>query len=96
MANLLKTNFAFFLLLISFSVAGQHSVLVDTRIDNMRYWNKLIKDNVIEGNPAVEIPPARYTGSQLSSRSSTSEDSPDIVLNDTISLTENTVFIDRS
>ncbi len=94
MSNLIRSSIGFFLLLISFSVSSQDSVLIDTRIDNMRYWNKLIEDNIVEGNPEVEIPRAIYTGSHLFSKSSTSEDSPDIVLNDSISLTENSVFID--
>ena len=96
MSYLKKINIGFFLLLISFSVTGQDSVLVDTRIDNMRYWNRLIEEKIIEGNPEVEIPPAIFTGSHLFSKSAASEDSPDIVLNDSISLTENSVFIDPS
>ena len=94
MNNLLKISFGIFFLLTTIIISGQDSVLVDTRIDNMRYWNKLIADKIVEGNPVVEIPAAIYTGSQLFSKGVTSEDSPDIVLNDTISLTENSVFID--
>ena len=94
MSNFLKKSVGLILLIITFSASAQDSVLVDTRIDNMRYWNKLIADEIIEGNPDVEIPAAIYTGSHLFSKGVTSEDSPDIVLNDTISLTENSVFID--
>jgi len=94
MNNFLKRSLATLSLLITISVSAQDSVLVDTRIDNMRYWNKLIADKIIEGNPEVEIPPAIYTGSGIFSKASVTEDSPDILLNDTVSMTENSVFID--
>lgn len=94
MNNLLKRVPALLLLFIIASASAQDTVIVDTRIDNMRYWNKLIADKIIDGNPEVEIPPAIYTGSYLFAKGITSEDSPDVVLNDTISMTENSVFID--
>ncbi len=51
---------------------------VDTRIDNMGYWQKCARLGLVPVEPFAPIPPARYTGSRLLLRGASVVDSPDI------------------
>lgn len=68
---------------------------VDTRIDNMSYWRRMASLGLVPVAPDVKAPLGKYTGSQLSGRSVTTEDSPDVPVT-TVSSTqsENSIFVD--
>ncbi len=65
---------------------------VDTRIDNMRYWNDMIKKGYAKGNPVIKIEPAIYRGSTIDAKSVKTEDSPDVPVS-AIEQTEVSVFV---
>jgi len=73
---------------------------VDTRVDNMKYWNKLAEQGLVPTNPVVDIPPAEYTGSQITAKSvmGGKDDSPDVPVTDAtnVSESENSIFVDPS
>ncbi len=52
---------------------------VDTRIDNMFYWQKCAEAGLVPVAPVAPIPPARYTGSKLLMRGVSVIDSPDVL-----------------
>jgi hypothetical protein len=65
---------------------------VDTRIDNMRYWNEMIKLGLSEGNPVIKVAPAVYRGSIIDAKSVKTVDSPDVAVS-TTEETETSVFV---
>ncbi len=71
---------------------------VDTRIDNMRYWNNLAEQGIVPKNPVVNIPAAQYTGSEIVAKSikGGKDDSPDVPVTDAtnVSESENSIFVD--
>ena len=77
--------FGVFILMNSASVNAQDSntsfppgYKVDTRIDNMGYWQKCAKAGLVPVEPFAPIPPARYTGSKVLLRGVSIIDSPDV------------------
>lgn len=72
----------------------QEKYKVDTRIDNMSYWRRMASLGLVPVAPDVKPPQAKYTGSQLTGRSVTSEDSPDVpVTTETSTQSENSIFV---
>ena len=72
---------------------------VDTRIDNMGYWQKCAKLGLTPVQPYAPIPPARYSGSKVLLRGVSVIDSPDIcVTNEPSNSTqsENSIVINPS
>lgn len=68
---------------------------VDTRIDNMSYWRRMASLGLVPVAPDVKAPLGKYTGSQLSGRSVTTEDSPDVpVTTESSTQSENSIFVD--
>jgi len=68
---------------------------LDTRIDNLGYWKKAAERGLTVPNPQVSVPAARYTGSEIRGLSSTTENSPDVlIISGATSQSENSVFID--
>ena len=53
---------------------------VDTRIDNMGYWQKCAKLGLVPVQPFTKIPSARYTGSKLILSGVSVVDSPDVLV----------------
>ena len=51
---------------------------VDTRIDNMGYWQKCAAAGLVPVEPYAPVPPARYTGSKVLLRGVSVIDSPDV------------------
>ncbi len=75
------------------------SELIDSRIDNMRYWSKLAEKGLVPVNPVVDIPPAKFTGSEIIAKSvkGGKDDSPDVpVTNMQSTQSENSIFVDPS
>lgn len=73
-------------------LAQEKTKKVDTRIDNTKYWKKMIELGYAEGNPVVPIKPAVYTGSQMSASGVKTDDSPDVQVSD-VEQTEISVFV---
>jgi hypothetical protein len=65
---------------------------VDTRIDNMRYWNDMIKKGFAIGNPVIKIEQALYRGTSIDAKSVKTEDSPDVPVSQ-VEQTETSVFV---
>ncbi len=53
---------------------------VDTRIDNMGYWQKCAAAGLVPVEPYSPVPPARYTGSKVLLRGVSVIDSPDVLV----------------
>jgi len=51
---------------------------INWKIDNQGYWRKLISEGLVLGNPDVKVAAATYTGSEIRSPMSVTEDSPDV------------------
>lgn len=70
--------------------------IVDTRIDHMGYWRRMVKEGMVEADPFIRIPAAIYTGSGIEgSRTVTTTDSPDVPVTSSESTqSENSVFVD--
>jgi hypothetical protein len=74
------------------------SGMVDTRIDNMRYWGKMAEQGLVKVAPAIPVAPAIYTGSNIDATTVAKDDSPDVPVTDQTNTTqsENSAFIDPS
>nr|NQU93857.1 T9SS type A sorting domain-containing protein [Bacteroidota bacterium] len=69
--------------------------VLDTRIDNMRYWKKAAELGLTPVAPQVEIPKGVFKGSKISAKSVWREDSPDVpVTNENSTQSENSIFVD--
>lgn len=67
----------------------------DPRVDNTQYWKIKAEQGYTTPNPAVPIPRATYTGSEIRAFSSITDDSPDVpVTEDPSTQSENSVFVD--
>ncbi len=68
---------------------------VNTRIDNMGYWQRMMKLGYVTANPRVTIPKAVFTGSRITAKGIPTQDSPDICVTGTSGTTqsENSIFI---
>ena len=68
--------------------------LIDTRIDNMKYWRNMAALGYVEVAPVVPILPAKFTGSSLNSRAVAFDDSPDVPVTELNSTqSENSIFV---
>ncbi len=68
---------------------------VNTMIDNMGYWNRMMKLGYVRPNPRVIVPKAVFTGSIIKVKGIQIQDSPDICVTGASGLTqsENSIFI---
>jgi hypothetical protein len=68
---------------------------VNTKIDNMGYWQRMVKLGYVTPNPKVSVPKAVITGSRISARGIQTQDSPDNCVTELNGTTqsENSVFI---
>lgn len=104
--NFYRITLTLFLLLFFFSCSlGQENKYVriteagkgkvDTRVDNMGYWKKMIKLGYVEPDPVVPIPEAVYTGTDVQLDGMTFINSPDVPVASTSSTqSENSIFVD--
>lgn len=68
---------------------------LDTRIDNLGYWKQAAERGLTVPNPLQTVPPAKYTGTEIRAISSTTENSPDVlIIGGATSQSENSVFVD--
>ena len=69
--------------------------VLDTRVDNMGYWQKAAELGLTTVAPKVEIPLGTFKGSKIASKSVWREDSPDVpVTNVNSTQSENSIFVD--
>ena len=68
---------------------------VNTRIDNMGYWQRMVKLGYVTANPEVTVPKAVFTGSRITAKGIQTQDSPDICVTGPSGTTqsENSIFI---
>ena len=71
---------------------------VDTRIDNMGYWQKCAEMGLVPVQPNYKPAPAKYTGSKIFLKGILIQDSPDVPVttDNTTGQTENSIFVDPS
>jgi len=68
--------------------------LVDTRIDNNKYWKKMASEGLATLNPDVRVEKAVYLGSRIDALSVALVDSPDVPVTDEASTqSENSIFV---
>ncbi len=69
---------------------------LDTRFDNMGYWNRMIELGVTKGNPPVPFKPAEFKGTEISGKGVMVQDSPDVAVTSltNVTQTENSIFVD--
>jgi len=67
----------------------------DKRIDNMRYWRRMVKLGLVKAAPDRVVPKAVYSTSKISAKCVLTEDSPDIPVTNLTNNTqsENSIFI---
>jgi len=89
------------ILLLLMMVCGMHLIInaqqdrLDTRIDNIGYWNEMAKRGLTELNPVVPVSPATFTGSQINADYVRTENSPDVpVITGNTTQSENSIFTD--
>jgi hypothetical protein len=68
---------------------------VNTKVDNMGYWQRMVKLGYVTPNPRVTVPKAVFTGSRILAKGIQIQDSPDICVTGTSGTTqsENSIFI---
>ena len=71
---------------------------INWKIDNQGYWKKMINEGLVLGNPDVKVAAAVYTGSEIKSPMSITENSPDVPVTDVAGSTqsENSIFVSRN
>ena len=76
--------------------AQKNQQVVDTRIDNMRYWTKLAEQGFVPVAPAIPIAPAEYKTSKINAKSVLTENSIDVPVTNLTNVTEseNSIFVD--
>ncbi len=75
-------------------VSNNNSEEIDTRIDNMGYWERAAKKGLVPYNPDVKVKNAVFTGSTIRATTVATLDSPDVPVTDINSVqSENSVFI---
>ena len=69
---------------------------VDTRIDNIGYWNEMVRKGFVLPNPGTVVRKAKFTGSLILAPGITPQNSEDIPVTDSLNTTqsENSVFIE--
>jgi hypothetical protein len=69
--------------------------VLDTRVDNMSYWNKAAELGLTPYNPDVVAPLGKYTSSRINATSVVRDDSPDVpVTTENSTQSENSIFVD--
>ena len=69
--------------------------VLDTRVDNMSYWNKAAELGLTPYNPDVVAPIGTYTSSRINATSVVRDDSPDVpVTTENSTQSENSIFVD--
>ena len=68
---------------------------VSTMIDDIGYWQRMVKLGYVMANPRVTVPKAVFTGSRIQAKGIQTQDSPDqcVTGTDGITQSENSIFI---
>ena len=69
--------------------------IVNTKADNLGYWNEMIRKGYATANPILPVPKAVYSTSLVTGDGVRTQDSPDIPLTDETNITqsENSIFV---
>lgn len=69
--------------------------VLDTRVDNMRYWRKAAELGLTPVEPYREVPRGIYKGSRIAAKGVWRDDSPDVpVTSENSTQSENSIFVD--
>ena len=69
--------------------------VLDTRVDNMKYWNTAAELGLTPYNPDVVAPKGTYTSSRINAKGVVRDDSPDVpVTTENSTQSENSIFVD--
>ena len=70
-------------------------IQVDTRVDNMGYWQKCARYGLVTVQPETRVPPAKYNGTRVfNSKGVLVDDSPDVPVDQTATTqSENSVVV---
>jgi len=69
--------------------------VLDTRIDNMKYWRKVAALGLVPVAPKVDVPLGTFKSSRINALTVVRDDSPDVPVTDQSSTqSENSVFVD--
>lgn len=81
----------------SVNVNGQE-VMVDTRVDNMKYWTELAEKGIVPVAPNTPVTPAVPSGNAIDAMGVVTENSPDVPVTNLTNTTqsENSIFVDPS
>ena len=80
--------------MVSISVLAISQEQPNTRVDNNGYWKKMAEKGLTTLNPVVNVPHAKYTGSEIRAVSVITDNSPDIpVATGNTSQSENSIFV---
>ncbi len=81
---------------INLSLKKEKELKLDTRVDNMGYWNRMIELGVTKPNPPIPFKPGVFKGSQIEADGIKAQDSPDVPVSSStdIAETENSIFVD--
>lgn len=89
--------FITFLCLFSFLTYAQRdkNQEVNKAVDNVLYWNKMIKLGKAKANPEIPIPKGHYNGSTVCFQKIENSNSPDILIYDAENqeISENSIFV---
>ena len=72
-----------------------NDVKVDQRIWSQKYWKQMAEKGLVDLNKQQAVAPAKYTGSKIDALSVSTDDSPDVPVNNTTDNTqsENSIFV---
>ncbi|MEI6900847.1 MAG: hypothetical protein WCL00_13290, partial [Bacteroidota bacterium] len=95
------TGLSLFLYLFTFSLLAQEKLVlppnykVDTRIDNMGYWQKCAELGLVPVQPMYRMAPAIFTGSKIYRDGILIQDSPDVPVTTDVTTTqsENSIVV---
>ncbi len=70
--------------------------IVDTRIDNIAYWKRMVQLGYVKADPVIPVEKAVYSSGKITGTRIVAQDSPDIPITDQANTTqsENSVFVD--
>ena len=69
--------------------------VLDTRVDNMKYWNKAAELGLTPYNPVIDVPKGTFKSSYIDAKSVVLNDSPDVpVTTENSTQSENSIFVD--
>ena len=101
-----KSLFLTILVLVTFQLQSQYITrfvkvtpagksIVNTKVDNMAYWKKMVRLGYVEADPRVKVPGPVYKSSMIKGDGIMVQDSPDVPVTNITATTqsENSIFV---